>query len=1043
MSMRNLNNIETSPYGLIDSKFNESFHKVERVYESLTDLNTYIDNMNDLDVFVENVDELHTFVNNINGLSVLMQKIDNIIQVHRNVKDYGAIGNGTADDTIAIQTCLDLGGNIYFPPGTYLVSGVTVTKNYTRLYGAGGLSKIKLKNGSNKAVITVMSTPTNSFIFHPIIELLYIEGNRFNQTSGSNVDGILLRKSINARILNVEIYDCYQTGIRLLGTPIVLTVDTWIINCKIYDCLENGIDMSSYSATLLAQGNIIGPINKNVEGSKACIYIDNVDARIIGNHCFAGRQANIFVTGSANNAQILDNHFESARKHGIELVGAKNVIIKGNLVVKNSRGNNNAATYSGIYLRISDVGVKCRNITIVGNCSHSEQVHEDITNTTTYNQSVSNGATFTNTLSLVSSTTLYEDVYTFTLVDNGVGTAASSLVITLKDCSLTKNELATALNTALNLFKAGTNLSGTSTYFTNSSGEYSNITFNFITGINGRNQTTFRTLMNNLTITKTLSNQFSILNNSGIVFSTKESLLSIVSKNILTQKYGIEIGDGALESGTIIGNALHNNELGGINKKFLEGIVIENNTPVTDKKALDVSYYDIYANTDETKTLSIGIEASLGSFFQGTVAMFDIEIGYNNYVGSVDPLDLGGFYGTYHLIITKKSNSTFMYSLANVCKTNTLPTLSVAFAYNTSTSALLQITVTGKRGIIINSTQKRNNIPLSYVSVEQTIDEVFKYALVAGQDSAFNRVLKTAPKEQFNNDPENIYTYGDGATLGFALLTSNGGQWFSVSQNKLMGQGWLKYKDAIKKLQTKTLAKIIKIIWDHGEGDFITLVNSTNPVISFPRYYKRALKAIYTQTRVYLPTVEIYVTIPAGTLNDGTSWDGSTPDKSAQTMREIYFDIIDELNYVKKGAERFDLEYLPDSILLTDASYVTLAARDSHILNGGGIGPEVTNVVLSGSTLTITITHDGGTDFTPTTNIQGFYLTNNRSAIPLTNVNRVSATTITATLSSTPSGSKILYYVYGNKGVGITDLTKILRDDSSMNMPLRAMKWVL
>lgn len=36
-----------------------------------------------------------------------------------NVKDYGAQGDGTTDDTAAIQTALNKGGTIYFPPGRY------------------------------------------------------------------------------------------------------------------------------------------------------------------------------------------------------------------------------------------------------------------------------------------------------------------------------------------------------------------------------------------------------------------------------------------------------------------------------------------------------------------------------------------------------------------------------------------------------------------------------------------------------------------------------------------------------------------------------------------------------------------------------------------------------------------------------------------------------------------------------------------------------------------------------------------------------------
>ena len=45
----------------------------------------------------------------------------------KNVKDFGARGNGSTDDTAAIQAAVNQGGTIYFPPGNYvLTSTVTI-----------------------------------------------------------------------------------------------------------------------------------------------------------------------------------------------------------------------------------------------------------------------------------------------------------------------------------------------------------------------------------------------------------------------------------------------------------------------------------------------------------------------------------------------------------------------------------------------------------------------------------------------------------------------------------------------------------------------------------------------------------------------------------------------------------------------------------------------------------------------------------------------------------------------------------------------------
>lgn len=65
-----------------------------------------------------------------------------------NVKDFGAVGNGTTDDTVAIKAAVAAGGTVYFPPGTYRVSGTsTILPSGTRVYGAGSARSIIRPNG--------------------------------------------------------------------------------------------------------------------------------------------------------------------------------------------------------------------------------------------------------------------------------------------------------------------------------------------------------------------------------------------------------------------------------------------------------------------------------------------------------------------------------------------------------------------------------------------------------------------------------------------------------------------------------------------------------------------------------------------------------------------------------------------------------------------------------------------------------------------------------------------------------------------------------
>ena len=65
-----------------------------------------------------------------------------IAQAAINVKDYGAVGDGVADDTTAVTAAIAAGGLIYFPSGTYrITSKITIASNKT-LFGDGYASKI-------------------------------------------------------------------------------------------------------------------------------------------------------------------------------------------------------------------------------------------------------------------------------------------------------------------------------------------------------------------------------------------------------------------------------------------------------------------------------------------------------------------------------------------------------------------------------------------------------------------------------------------------------------------------------------------------------------------------------------------------------------------------------------------------------------------------------------------------------------------------------------------------------------------------------------
>lgn len=103
----------------------------------------------------------------------------------KNVRDYGATGDGTTDDTAAIRLALIGGGAIYFPAGTYLVKDATniadavvlAPASNSVLFGEGDLSILKLGAHSTiKHNIFRLDNKQNITICE-----LKLDGNKFSK----------------------------------------------------------------------------------------------------------------------------------------------------------------------------------------------------------------------------------------------------------------------------------------------------------------------------------------------------------------------------------------------------------------------------------------------------------------------------------------------------------------------------------------------------------------------------------------------------------------------------------------------------------------------------------------------------------------------------------------------------------------------------------------------------------------------------------------------------------------------------------------------
>jgi hypothetical protein len=70
------------------------------------------------------------------------------------VKDFGAVGDGVADDTAAIQAAINTGKAIYIPQGAYIVGDLNGSSNLQTFYGDGGYkSLLRRKAGATNILV--------------------------------------------------------------------------------------------------------------------------------------------------------------------------------------------------------------------------------------------------------------------------------------------------------------------------------------------------------------------------------------------------------------------------------------------------------------------------------------------------------------------------------------------------------------------------------------------------------------------------------------------------------------------------------------------------------------------------------------------------------------------------------------------------------------------------------------------------------------------------------------------------------------------------
>ena len=173
------------------------------------------------------------------------------------VKDFGAVGDGVTDDTVAIQAALDAHNSVYIPSGNYKITQVLRIQSNGSFFGDGFSSAIY--NATDFRSISNELGASNIYIGN-----LKVYGNASPTTVGAGRGGIVIDDASNVVINNV-----YVTDVNTGGIVIADCTNATLSNFIVENTSEHGVYVSLATNVSIANGVIVsaGQISTPQQGS--------------------------------------------------------------------------------------------------------------------------------------------------------------------------------------------------------------------------------------------------------------------------------------------------------------------------------------------------------------------------------------------------------------------------------------------------------------------------------------------------------------------------------------------------------------------------------------------------------------------------------------------------------------------------------------------------------------------------------------------------------------------------------------------------------
>jgi hypothetical protein len=297
-----------------------------------------------------------------------------------NVKDYGAVGDGTTNDTVAFGLAITAAsGNVLeLPPGTYkIVSALTIPAN-TTITGYG--ATLDFSTAGN---ITALTLGSNVKLFG--FKLIGPGNASYNGSSiGVKCYGTDNTPSAPTYITGPTLQDLFVTEFAGQGVDCKYNDNGKISECYVSECGYTGIQLLSCNRFQVSN-SYVGQITPGTSGNAYGISVSSSEGTVTADPVPVFNQiiGNIVedvpvwtgIDTHGGNGLVVSNNVVHNCKLGIKItdrdvsgvrtVAPKNVVVSGNYIYDNEISAGAAITVNGAYP--STTTDYATNISIVGN----------------------------------------------------------------------------------------------------------------------------------------------------------------------------------------------------------------------------------------------------------------------------------------------------------------------------------------------------------------------------------------------------------------------------------------------------------------------------------------------------------------------------------------------------------------------------------------------------------------------------------------------------------------------------------------------------